>query len=58
MDVQRLDDQLESIYNSPVPIQYVSRMTCRERWTIETGGEKESGKSVLTAQHDDDDDGD
>ena len=26
---------------------------CRERWTIEMNGEKGSGKSVLTARHDD-----
>ena len=28
----------------------------RKRWTIETNGERESGKSVLAACHDDDDD--
>ena len=49
-------DQLEAIYNSSVPIQYVTWRTSRERWTIETGGERGSGRSVLGAQHDDDDD--
>ena len=28
----------------------------RERWTIEKDGEKGSGRSVLAARHDDDDD--
>ena len=55
MDEQRLDDQPEPINNSSVPIQDVAWKTCRERWTIETGGEKGSGKSVLAAWHDDDD---
>ena len=27
-----------------------------ERWTMETGGERASGKSVLAAWHDDDED--
>ena len=53
MDEQRQDDQLEHIYNSSVPIQDVAY---RERWTIETGGEKGSVRSVLAARHDDDDD--
>ena len=56
MDKQRLDDQLEPIYNSAVPIQDVGRKICWERWTIETGGERGSRKSVLAARHDDDDD--
>ena len=55
-DKQRLDDQLEPIYNSSVPIQDVAWRTSRERWMIETGGEKGSGRSVLAARHDDDDD--
>ena len=29
---------------------------CRERWTIETGGERGSGRSVLAAWRDDDED--
>ena len=48
MDEQRLDDQLELIYNSSVPIQDVT-------WkTIETGGERGSWKFVVAARHDDD----
>ena len=34
----------------------VARKTSRKRWMIETGGERESGRSMLAAQHDDDDD--
>ena len=58
MDEQRQDDQLEPIYlyKSSVPMQDVALKTCRERWTIETGDEKGSGKSVLAVQDDDDDD--
>ena len=55
MDKQRLDDQLEPIYSSSVLIQDVDWKTCRERWTIETSGERGPGKSVLVARHDDDD---
>ena len=55
-DVQELDDQLEPIYNSSVWTQDVAWKTCRKRWTTETNGERESGKSVLKALHDDDDD--
>ena len=54
MDEQRLNDQLEPIYNSSVPIQDVAWKTSRERWTIETVGETGSGESLLTAPHDDD----
>ena len=56
MDEQRQDDQLESIYDSSVPIQDVALKTYRERWTIETGGGRGLGRSVLAARHDDDDD--
>ena len=56
MDEQTLDDQLKPIYNSSVPIQDVAWKTSRERLTIETSGERGSGRSVLAAQHDDDDD--
>ena len=42
--------------NSSVPIQDVAWKTCRERWTIEKDGERESGKPILVALHDDDDD--
>ena len=54
MDEQRLDDQLELIYNSSVPIRDVAWKTCQERWTMETSDERGSGKSVLAARHDDD----
>ena len=40
MDGQKQYDQLEPKYNISVPIQDVALMTYRERWTIETGGEK------------------
>ena len=41
-----------------VPIQDVALKTYRERWTVETGGERGSGRSVLVVQHDvDDNDG-
>ena len=56
MDEQRLDDQLEPVYSSSVLMQDVSWKTCRERWTIETGGDRGSGKSVLATRNDDDDD--
>ena len=54
MDKQRQDDQLEPIYNSSVPIQYVAWKTYRERWTIEKSGERGSGRPVLMVRHDDD----
>ena len=56
MDKQRQDDQLDPIYNSSVPIQDVVLKTYRERWTIETGGKRRSGRSLLVARHVDDDD--
>ena len=56
MDEQRLDDQLEPIYNSSVLIQDVAWKTSQEQWTIETGGERGSGKSMLAVWHDDNDD--
>ena len=52
MDEQRQDDQLEPIY---VSIQDITLKTCREQWTIDMGGGKGSGRSVLAARHDDDD---
>ena len=58
MDEQRQVDQLESTYNSSVSIQDVALKTYRKRWTIEKGGEKGSGISVLMVRHDDDDDDD
>ena len=48
MDEQRQDDQLEPTYSSSVPIRDVAV----KQWTIEKGGEKESGISVLMALHD------
>ena len=56
MDEQRQDDQLEPVYNSSVPIQDVALKTYLEQWTIETGGKRGSGRSILLAQHDEDDD--
>ena len=53
---RQANDQLESIYNSSVLIQDIVWKTSRERWTIETGGERRSGRSVLAAHHHDDDD--
>ena len=53
MDEQMLDDQLEPIYDSSVLINDVTWKTFRERRTIETDGERGSGKSVLAAWHDD-----
>ena len=47
MDKQRQDDQLEPIYNSSVPIQDIALKTSWEQWTIETGGERGSRRSVL-----------
>ena len=58
MDVQRQDDQLEHTYSSSVPIRDVALRINRKQWTIERGGGRGSGISVLTARHDDDDDDD
>ena len=56
VDEHRLDDQKELIYTTSVPIQDVAWETFRQRWSIKTGSERESGKSMLAARHDDDDD--
>ena len=56
MDEERLDDQLEPIYNSSVPKQDITLKTFQERWTIEMSGERGSRRSMLVARHDDDDD--
>ena len=48
---QRQDDQVEPTYNNSVPIWDVTLRTCRKQWTIEKGGERGSGISVLMAQH-------
>ena len=55
MNEQRLDNQLEPIYNSSMSIQDVAWETSQEQQMIEMGGKRGSGKSVLAA-HDDDDD--
>ena len=41
-----------------MPIQDVTWKTCRVRCTIETNGERGSGKTVLAARHDDDEEED
>ena len=51
MDEQRQYVQVEPIHNSSVPIQDVALKTCWERWTIETGGERGPGRSVLAVWH-------
>ena len=56
MDEQRQDNQLEPTYNSSVPIWDVNLRACWKQWTIEKGGRRGSGISVLMARHDDDDD--
>ena len=56
MDQQRQDGQLEPTYNRSVPIQDVALKISREQWTIETGGKRVSGISVLMVRPDDDDD--
>ena len=38
--------------------QDIALKTYWERWTIETGNERGSGRSMLAAQYDDDDDDD
>ena len=53
MDAQRLGPT----YNSSVPIQDVALRTYRKWWMIERGGGRGSGRSMLMAWHDDDDDG-
>ena len=55
MAEQRQDEQFEPIYSSSVPIRDVALKTCQKQWTIERGGERGSGISVLKVQHDDDD---
>ena len=50
MDEQMQDNQLKPMYNSSVPIQDVALKTYRERWTIETAGERGSERSLLDNQ--------
>ena len=54
MDEQSQDDQLEPTYNSSVLIRDIGWKTYREPWTIEKGGGRGSGRSVLMELHDDD----
>ena len=56
MNEKRQDNQLKPTYSSSVLIQVLVLKTSRKQWTIEKGGERESGISVLTAGWDDDDD--
>ena len=55
MKKQRQDDKLEPRYNCSVSRQDIAWKTSLERWTIETGCERGSERSVLAARHDDDD---
>ena len=55
MAKQKQDDQLEHTYSSYVRTQDVTLKTCQRRWIIGRSGERESGISVLAAQHDDND---
>ena len=55
MDVSALANQSELIYISSMRTLDVSWRTSRERWKIGTDGERELGKSVLSARLDDDD---
>ena len=54
MDVLVLADKQEPIYISFVRTQDLVWKTCQEQWMIGTDGERESGKSVLSTQLDDD----
>ena len=56
MDEQKQDDKVEPIYNCYKTIQDIALNTSREQWKIETSGDRGSGRSMLTAWHDDDDD--
>ena len=58
MDVPVLVKYLELIYTRSVWTLDVVWKTCRERWMIGTDIERESGRSMLSAGHDDDDDED
>ena len=52
-DEQGLGDQREPIYNSSVLILNVAWRSSWEQWTIETNGERGSGKFVQAERHDD-----
>ena len=51
-----MGDKLDLICNGLGWTQEVAWKTNRKRWTIETNSERGFGKSVLVAQHDDDND--
>ena len=53
MDEQSQDHQQEPINHSYVLIQDMTLKTHHERLTIEMGGERKWGTSVLAAQHND-----
>ena len=56
MDEQRQDVQFEPTYSCSMPIRDVAPKICQKQWTIGRGGERGSGRSVLAARHDDNDD--
>ena len=56
IDEQRQDDQQEPTHNTSVPIQDVALKTNRKWWTIEKGGRRGAGISMLVAQHHHDND--
>ena len=58
MDEQRQNNQQETLYNSSVLIQDIALKTYQKQWTIEKGGRRGLGISVLMVRHDDDDDDD
>ena len=56
MAERKQGDQLEPTYSTSVRIRGVALRTCQKRWTIGRSGERGSGRSMLAARHDDDDD--
>ena len=56
MAEQKQDDQLEHTFSSYVKIRDVALKTYQRRWTIGRSGERGSGISEPSAQHNDDDD--
>ena len=55
MDEQRQDVWLGPTCYSSVLIQDVAMKTYRKRWTMERGGGRGSGRTVLMVRHNDDD---
>ena len=55
IDMPALADQQELTNNSSASMQDLVWKTCQERWMIGMNGERDSGKSVLAAQLDDND---